>query len=119
MKRVKILAGVLLGAILFVGVCAHMQPMTSECPTAHPGILCPMHDTRALSFWQQAVTLSRRVVELVVVVLAILGIWFGVEMLRRGRGDPGMLYYRLYTPQLPLSYLQELFAQGILHPKIF
>ena len=118
MKHMQIVAGTLLGAILLVGVCAYMQPMTSECPTAHPGIICPMHGTGAPSFWQQAMVLSRRVTELAVVVLVLL-LGFGVVTEWRRRGDPHSLYYRFHALQPPLSYLQELFSQGILHPKIY
>lgn len=119
MERMKILADMLLGAILLVGICVYMQPTMSECPTSHPGIICPMHDTNALSFWQQAVVLSRRVMELAAFAFVILFVWF---IMAKGRSDPGtqhIFHNRLYLVELPFSYLQELFSQGILHPKIF
>lgn len=115
----RIIASVVLGVVLLVGVCVYMQPMTSECPTKQVGVLCPMHDTDALSFWQQAIMLSRRVMELAAFVLVALFAWF---VLARGRSDPEsqrILFDRLYLSHLPFSYLQELFSQGILHPKVY
>lgn len=118
MTRMQILAGTLLGMILLVGICVYMRPMMSECPTAHPGILCPMHDTSALSFWQNAIILSRRVAELAFLALAVLAGWIVVEkwrdhMVRFWCAQPH--YLRLLLP----SRLQELFSQGILHPKVY
>lgn len=118
MTRMKILVATLLGAILLVGVCAYVQPMTSDCPTAQAGVLCPMHDTSALSFWQHAIVLSRRVAELAVFAFAILVVWFVVG---KWRDHMVRFWHALphYLMLLPPSRLQELFSQGILHPKIY
>ena len=118
MKGMQILAGTLLGMILLVGVCVYVQPTMSDCPTVHPGVLCPMHDTRVLSFWQNAIILSRRVAELAVFTLAVLVGRFVVGKWRDRmvRFWPALLR-RLML--LPPARLQELFSQGILHPKIY
>lgn len=118
MTRMQILAGTLLGMILLVGVCVYMQPRMSDCPVAHPGVLCPMHETSALSFWHNAIILSRRVAELAFLALAVLAVWFVVG---KWRDHMVRFWYALprYLMLLPPARLQELFSQGILHPKIY
>lgn len=118
MKSMGILASVLLGMILLVGICVYMQPMTSDCPTAQAGVLCPMHDTSALSFWQHAIVLSRRVAALAVVALVLVIAWFASG---KWRDFLVRFWYALprYLTLLLPSRLQELFSQGILHPKIY
>lgn len=117
----KILAGVLLGVVVLISVCAYTQTAMSDCPTAQPDVVCPMHRIEGLSNWQYAVLLSRRVLELTAVSLVVLGAWFlWIGGLRERAFQAWQAFYRrLYLPHLPSSPVQAFLAQGILHPKIY
>lgn len=109
MMPVKFLASVLLGAIVLISVCAYTQTAMSDCPVAQPGVLCPMH------------RMEGRVLDLAVVGFVVLSVSFiWVSLLWERLFQTWQAFYRrMYMAGLPLSYLQEFLAQGILHPKIF
>lgn len=106
---IKLLAGVLLSAVVLISVCAYTQPAMSECPSAQAGVVCPMH------------RMGGRVLDLAAVGFVVLSVSLvGVSRLRERLLQVWQAFYRrMYLPWLPPSPVQEFLAQGILHPKVF
>lgn len=109
MMPVKFLASVLLGAIVLISVCAYTQTAMSDCPAVQAGVVCPMHRTEG------------RVLDLAAVGFVVLSVSFvWVSGSRERLFQTWRAFYRrMYMALLPPSPVQELLAQGILHPKIF
>lgn len=105
-------------------VSMDMSGKMSGCPfMSHEEVLCSMNPLDHVSAWKSAFTAIAPSFTLLLLTLAAVGVAFAIapNLLLRQRYRQEILPQEIRDQIYTFSYrpLQELFSNGILHPKLF
>ncbi len=116
------LLGAMFVSLFHMSMGMDMSGGMSDCPfMAHEEVLCPMNLADHIDAWKTAfVAIAPTIVFLLTVTVAFI-VSVAPFLFRPKRNTIPILYRQFLQRRYSYSYrpLQELFSNGILHPKLF
>lgn len=115
---------ILLGASQIFAMEMNEDGNMDGCPFTGKTMLCKMNILEHLSLWQSMFTVipKKSVVLLVLISVLTAVILFNRSVLTRlliRKQESQLLYFLQHSGLYFLNIIQEIFSQGILHPKIY